>query len=279
VNYCWPINRTAHRYRAFTVMEILLVVGIVIILVALIAPALSNAKESTRSMTCGSNQRQLMVGFMMFAKDHMGGLPGSEWDSLTTWPKDADAYKRDWMYGGTQDLKRAPQLGTIFPYVSGYADKNLYTFSSDYDSHYKIFLCPSYFVGAPPGSNYISNGHFDYTAFMLLSGARVSSVKPTARFKYANGNIVQGLITPVIVEEDPAWCGNANVEIGHSNLDQLGHIHFGGANYAGIDGSVQRFTEPMNCNSWNWYTPTPSGNWISMGNNGPAETWGWWNGQ
>jgi len=259
--------------RGFTILEMCVVVGIVIILVAIIVPALSNAKESTRSMTCGSNQRQLMLGFLMFSRDHNGSLPGSQFDVISA---QSDPLKRDWMMGGNQDITKAPQFGTIFPYVSSFIDRttnNAYGIGSSY----KLYLCPSYFVGAPPGSSYSSNGHFDYTGFLLFAGARVSSIKPVSRLNLGNGSLAQ-VITPVIVEEDPAYgIGNKNVEVGHCNSDQLGHNHFGGANYASIDGSVQRFTEPTTLNANSWTTIGPSGKPVSMGSNGCM--FGWFNSQ
>jgi prepilin-type N-terminal cleavage/methylation domain-containing protein len=57
------------RKRAFTLMELLVVVAIISILSALLLPALHNAKESGRRATCINNLRQINAGVRMYADD------------------------------------------------------------------------------------------------------------------------------------------------------------------------------------------------------------------
>src|SRR4029078_3041689 len=58
------------RHRAFTLIEILVVVGIIALLVSILLPSLSRAREQARSTVCRSNLKQLMMGQIFYVTDH-----------------------------------------------------------------------------------------------------------------------------------------------------------------------------------------------------------------
>jgi prepilin-type N-terminal cleavage/methylation domain-containing protein/prepilin-type processing-associated H-X9-DG protein len=61
--------------RAFTLLELLVVIAIIAILAALLLPVLGKAKQSVGKSTCQNNLRQLQLGWTMYADDHNGILP------------------------------------------------------------------------------------------------------------------------------------------------------------------------------------------------------------
>src|SRR5689334_9520640 len=63
--------------RAFTLVEILVVIGIIALLVAMILPALNKARTSASRVVCASNERQIAMSMIMFANEHHGYLPTS----------------------------------------------------------------------------------------------------------------------------------------------------------------------------------------------------------
>lgn len=63
--------------RAFTLVELLVVVAVIGTLMSILLPSLQSARRSARTTTCASNLRQLGIGWTMYA-DHSSGsvVPG-----------------------------------------------------------------------------------------------------------------------------------------------------------------------------------------------------------
>lgn len=66
--------RAAH-WAAFTLLELLVSVSIISMLLALIVPAVMQARASTRRTVCQSNLRQWSLAVRMYADTHAGKLP------------------------------------------------------------------------------------------------------------------------------------------------------------------------------------------------------------
>jgi prepilin-type N-terminal cleavage/methylation domain-containing protein len=73
----WQIKPQHGRDRGFTLVELLVVIGIIAVLVALLLPAIAKARESGRRTQCMSNLRQLGAGMMLYTSEHNGRLPNS----------------------------------------------------------------------------------------------------------------------------------------------------------------------------------------------------------
>jgi type II secretory pathway pseudopilin PulG len=63
------------KLAAFTLVELLVVVGIIAVLIAFLMPALSAAREQARRVACASNLHQSYISLVMYANDSKGWLP------------------------------------------------------------------------------------------------------------------------------------------------------------------------------------------------------------
>jgi prepilin-type N-terminal cleavage/methylation domain-containing protein/prepilin-type processing-associated H-X9-DG protein len=64
-----------NRRRAFTLVELLVVIGIIALLIAILMPALSAAKRQANTVKCAANLKSIGQTFLIYANDNKGNIP------------------------------------------------------------------------------------------------------------------------------------------------------------------------------------------------------------
>jgi prepilin-type N-terminal cleavage/methylation domain-containing protein len=104
------------RRRGFTIVELMVVLGIVTVLMALLAPALSSARNEANQAKCQSNLRQILTACASYAYDNDASMPWANWLG----PETAGYRPQGWLYHyphGTQPLASPTdaETGSLFP--------------------------------------------------------------------------------------------------------------------------------------------------------------------
>ena len=86
-------SRCGSGLNAFTLVELLVVIGIIAVLIAILLPALRGARQRANTLMCASNLRQLMTGAALYWTENRGYFPGPNTSGLVL--------HRGGAYGGT----------------------------------------------------------------------------------------------------------------------------------------------------------------------------------
>jgi prepilin-type N-terminal cleavage/methylation domain-containing protein/prepilin-type processing-associated H-X9-DG protein len=68
-------RRCQRRPQAFTLVELLVVIGIIAVLIGILMPALSRARRQANLVQCSSNMRQVSMGLLMYIQENKGRCP------------------------------------------------------------------------------------------------------------------------------------------------------------------------------------------------------------
>lgn len=107
------------RQNAFTLVELLVVIGIIAVLIAILLPALQRASEAGKRTQCMNNHRQFLYGVRMYTDEHRDMLPFSNSNS----DESAQLWRAPgWLYDPTRINKSNIQEqdregGAIYKYL------------------------------------------------------------------------------------------------------------------------------------------------------------------
>ena len=144
------------RNDGFTLVELLVVIGIIALLISILLPALGRAREAANAVKCSSNLHAIGQGVAIYIADYKGTIPASNWyyglqiANGTQTPANPTSGYVHWsalIFSGGKHLGNVPDVATVDPvYLSS--------------SGWGMFQCPSLDNGGLPPANTF-NGNND----------------------------------------------------------------------------------------------------------------------
>lgn len=243
------------RYkRAFTLLELLMVMAIIAVLVTLLLPLLSNARMAAQRVSCQSNMRQLTVAIVQYAADNDGQLPYCNWNNSVD---DTSQYGKGWLFATAQfrvnyspAILNGPWGGLAHYPIEGPMTGVIWPYTQDL----KVYHCPiddpQFWFGTEWLTSYLFNGaECGYGGFGYTTpGIRLGQVNSPP--------------TKIVLWEalEQRFMGQSNTGAvwndgsSYPSEEVLADRHYHGANVSFYDGHVE------------WWSPVTWQNWVAGGN-------------
>jgi prepilin-type N-terminal cleavage/methylation domain-containing protein len=139
-----------HERHGFTLVELLVVIGIVTLLAAIIMPSMATMKERARLVLCLNRLRQIGIGHLVAGSDNKGQLPYA--------PGSDNFPSRACKWGNTRWVDAYSQMREYLDIIWGLYTPGIgQTYTKippgKYLSDYRVFYCPgwTYHLNPQPG--------------------------------------------------------------------------------------------------------------------------------
>jgi prepilin-type N-terminal cleavage/methylation domain-containing protein/prepilin-type processing-associated H-X9-DG protein len=127
------------QQRAFTLLELLVVIAAIAVLISLLLPALTRARQMATTMRCAANLRQVGQMFTLYANDYPGFYPPVNWKhDLDPSIPNFNSYGMVHCLGPYMGKRQWAGISMTSPYIFQWNSSSQVAFRSS------VFVCPEY---------------------------------------------------------------------------------------------------------------------------------------
>jgi len=185
------MSRSIQTRRGFTLVELLVVIGIIALLVSILLPALNKAREDAKRVRCLSNQRQLVMAWQMYASDNKGHFCSSNTPPFSQNGPDGKGW---WYWAAAGNTLDCLYNGKLWPYLKNY---EVYKCPNDRIMYTHTYSINGYLAGEN-GDRVFTTGQIQkaYATFCFIEeldprGYEINSFMPT-HYPKDNWNDIPG---------------------------------------------------------------------------------------
>jgi prepilin-type N-terminal cleavage/methylation domain-containing protein/prepilin-type processing-associated H-X9-DG protein len=145
----------SERRRGFTLVELLVVIGIIAVLISILLPALQSARRSANNVKCASALKEIGNAFRMYSIDYKGYYPVTQLTPRPTFPMgyDIDGF----FFGAPAETATSTSTNPYWPaFLQKYVTKTKQGTSSKTAADAADAKAKSLFWGCPSFEGYIT---------------------------------------------------------------------------------------------------------------------------
>jgi prepilin-type N-terminal cleavage/methylation domain-containing protein/prepilin-type processing-associated H-X9-DG protein len=182
-----PLHQCPARKAGFTLVELLVVIGIIALLISILLPALNQAREQASLLQCSSNLKQIGTVVQMYIQDNHGWLPFGFVGNLAMVPPVTTQNPLGVQYqGNTADFTNLLINEISGSHAADQSDKTQVTGTS-YPYPRGIFLCPEIPRDVVTSQSFLCDYSAHPRILPNLSTYDYLTVKATGKYAYLTG--------------------------------------------------------------------------------------------